>query len=351
LAAIGLGALAVSNAPGAGPPPPGRPIIFSQPTNANDVLWTNLSRFKPITDALPQFEQRGQGALDFLSLGSSMEGLPVPPPQYVVIPNRRLKERLEREKNWASMTPEEILLDNSASVLISASAFEDSSEAPRGQEKDKHSRPDYSSTGRQPGLFSPDSSGDADGASAFRKRQGQSGSRDEADLPADIKETEKQLREVQKILRADTDSDPFSTVPRASTGFSDFFGSDSQKSGRLDQVAHNKAVMEQFKQAIEFPLSPPFSSSLTLNPFASIIGSTPGSDTSKFTPPVRSPFSQSGGLDSRFSALFPPPPGASGDAWTSQSWLSAQPGLSQPVQQPALTPPTPTFVFPKRVFQ
>ncbi|MGA2660202.1 MAG: hypothetical protein ABSH34_22105 [Verrucomicrobiota bacterium] len=352
LAAIGLGALAVSNAPGAGPPPPGRRIEFSQPTNANDVVWTNLSRFKPITDALPQFEERGQGTSDLLGLGSSMEGLPAPPPQYVVIPSRRLQQRLDRQKNWASMTPEEVLLDDSGSASLSTSAFEDSSKPPGGQEKDKHSRRDSSSTGRQPGTFSPDSSGDSGRSSASRKRQGQSDSRDEADLPDDIKATERQLRDLQKMLRSDMDSDPFSTVSRASTGFSDFFGSDSQKSGWLDQVAHNKAVMEQFKQAIESPLSPSFSSSLNLNPFESIVGLTPGIDTLKSTPPVRSPFSQTDGLDSRSNALLPPPPGVSGDALTGQSSaLSAQPKLFQAPQQPTLTPPTPTFVFPKRVFQ
>jgi hypothetical protein len=79
---------------------------------------------------------------------------------------------------------------------------------------------------------------------------------------------------------------------------------------------------------------------------------TPGIDTLKSTPPVRSPFSQTDGLDSRSNALLPPPPGVSGDALTGQSSaLSAQPKLFQAPQQPTLTPPTPTFVFPKRVFQ
>lgn len=351
LAAVGLGALSVSNAPGAGPPPPGQKIQFSQPTNANEVLWTNLSRFKPITDSLPQSEERRQGTLDFLSLESSMEGLPVPPPQYVVVPNRRLKERLERQRNWASMTPEEILLDNSDSTAISTSPLEDSSKPPAGQEKDKRSRPDYSAADRPPSMVSPQSPAEADGSSALRKRQGRSGSRDEADLPDDIKAIEKQIRDLQKSLRGETGSDPFFAAPQTGAAFFDSFGSDNQKSLRLDQAAHNKAVMEQFKQAIESPLSPTFSGSFTVNPFAPLMGSTPPADTLKSAPLARSPFSRSGGLDSLSSALLPPPPGVSDDALTGQSSLSAQPGLSQPVQQPSLTPPAPTFVFPKRVFQ
>jgi hypothetical protein len=352
LAAIGLGALAVSNAPAAGPPPVGRRIDFSQPTSPNDVVSTNRSPFKPITDAVPQAEPREEETLDFLSLESSMDGVPAPPPQYVVIPNRRLKERVERQKNWASMTPEEILLDDSASASSSTPASEDSSKPPGRQEKDKHPRPDYSRTSRESGMLSPDPSGDSDGSSVLRKRQRQSGSVDEADLPADIRENARQLRELQKILRADTDSGPFSTVPRASTGFPGLFGSEGQKPSALEQLAHHKALMEQFKQATESPLSPPFSSSLPLDPLESTIGSKPSLDTVKPTPPVRSPFSQSDGLDWRSSALFPSSPGALDDPFTGQSFApSAQPGLFQPAPQPALTPPTPTFVFPKRVFQ
>jgi hypothetical protein len=170
-------------------------------------------------------------------------------------------------------------------------------------------------------------------------------------LPDDIKAIEKQIRDLQKSLRGETGSDPFFAAPQTGAAFFDSFGSDNQKSLRLDQAAHNKAVMEQFKQAIESPLSPTFSGSFTVNPFAPLMGSTPPADTLKSAPLARSPFSRSGGLDSLSSALLPPPPGVSDDALTGQSSLSAQPGLSQPVQQPSLTPPAPTFVFPKRVFQ
>src|SRR5271157_584489 len=87
LAAIGLGALAVSGARAAGPPPPGRRIDFSQPTSANDVISTNLSRFKPATDAVPQFEPRKEGNLDFLSERSSLDGMPFPELPYAVMPS------------------------------------------------------------------------------------------------------------------------------------------------------------------------------------------------------------------------------------------------------------------------
>jgi hypothetical protein len=350
LAALGLGVLAVSSARAAGPPPPGKRIDFSQPTSANDVISTNLSRFKPITDAVPQLEPRTEGALDFLRGESSQGGLPFPEPEYMVTPNPRLKERLERRKNWAAMTPEEMLMDSSTSTLTSDS--EDSSKAPGRPERDKRSRLDYSSTARQQDRLSPDSSRDADGPSASRKRQARSDSSDEADLPEDIRAAEKQLKDFQKSLRADSDSSPFSEAPRAGTGFSEFFGFESQKSSWVDEVKHHKAVMEQFKQAIESPLDLPLSSSFTVNPFDSVVDSTPVMGTQDSTPLLRSPFSDSDGLGWRSSAPLPTPRSAASDTFAAQSFSlpATQPAI-QPAPQPTLTPPTPTFVFPKRVFQ
>ena len=350
LAAIGLGALAVSNAPGAGPPPAGQRIEFSQPTTANDVISTNLSAFKPISDGLPQFvEPREQGTLDFQGLESSMDGLSAPVPQYLVIPNRRLQDRLERQKNWASMTPEEVLMESSSSFLTSF--FQDSSKSAGRQEKNNRSRPDHSRSARQRDGLSPDSSADSDGSSASRKRQDQSDSDDGADLPADLKETERQFKDIQKRLRGDGDFNPFSTVTQTNTGFFDFFGNNSQKPSWLDQVAHDKAVMEQFKQALDSPLSPPLSRSFTVDPFESLVDLAPGVDTLKSAPLVRSPFPRSDGLESRSSALLPLPPGVSDSQFTGpSSSLFTQP-RPQPPQQPSLTPPTPTFIFPKRAFQ
>jgi len=283
-----------------------------------------------------------------------MEGMPLPAPQFLVVPSRRLQERLDRQRNWPAMTPEEILLDGS--TPFSNSSSEDSSEASGRRGNDKHSGRDYSGTGRRSGIFSPDSSGASDWSSASRKREAQSGSRDEAELPANVKAAEKQLRDLRKDFGGETDSGPFSTALRADTGFSDFFGSDREKSGWLDQAKHNKALMDQFKQAIQSPLSPPLflgsplSGSLGLNPFESVVDSAPGIGSLGSTPLARSPFSPSDGLDSRSSALLPLPAGVSDANLTGQSSLSAQP-RPQPAPQPSVTPPTPTFVFPKRAFQ
>ena len=350
LAAIGLGALAVSSARAAGPPPPGRRIDFSQPTSANDVISTNLSRFKPVTDSVPQFEPRKEGNLDFLSEGPSMDGMPGPPPPYSVMPSARLKERLERRKNWAAMTPEEMLMDSSSS--ISTVDTEDPSTPPGRQERDKRSRSDSSNRARQQDRFRRDSSDDADGPSVSRKRQERSDSSDEADLPEDIKAAEKQIKDFQKSLRADGASDLFSTAPPAGTSFSDFFGIESQKSSWVEEVARHKAVMEQFRQAIESPLNLPLSSSFTLNPLDSVADSTPVMGTRDSTPLVRSPFSYSDGLGLPSSAPLATPRSVADDTFAPQSFSlpTTQPAM-QPAPQPTMPPPAAGFVFPKRVFQ
>jgi hypothetical protein len=59
---------------------------------------------------------------------------------------------------------------------------------------------------------------------------------------------------------------------------------------------------------------------------------------------------QADGLDSRFGAPPLALPGLSEDKFTGQSALpSLQPNSQQP-EPLHLTPPTPTFVFPKRPF-
>jgi len=350
LAAAGLGALALSSARAAGPPPPGRRIDFSQPTSANDVISTNLSRFKPVTDAVPQFEPRKEGNLDFLSGGSSLDGMPLPAPPYNAVPSPRLKERLERRKNWTSMTPEEMLMDSSSSITTVDA--EDSSTPPGRQERDKRSRSDSSSTARQQDRLRPESSSDADLPSASRKGQERSDSSDEADLPEDIKAAEKQLKDFQKSLREDGASDLVSATPRAGTGFSEFFGLESQKPNWVDEVARHKAVMEQFRQAIESPLSLPLSSSVTLDPLDSVVDSTPVMGTRDSTPLVRSPFAYSDGLGLRSGAPLPTPRSVPDGTFAPQSFSlpTTQPAM-QPAPQPTMTPPTATFVFPRRVFQ
>jgi hypothetical protein len=212
--------------------------------------------------------------------------------------------------------------------------------------------------GRQPGAPETESSSrDPQSSTASRKRERRSDSEDDADLPADVKEAEKQLRAIQKEFRGETDSGFFSAAPRGDRLYSDFFGSENQKSASRDQVAHNKAVMEQFKQTIQSPLSPPaflssqLASDLGLKPLGGMAGPTPGSDPLNSVPWSRSPFSISDGLDFGSSATFSTLPGLSADtSLTGQTPPAAQPAPPPPAQ-PSLTPPTPNFVFPKRVFQ
>jgi hypothetical protein len=314
---------------------------------------TNLSPFKENSDRLPQLEPRQQDMLDFLKPDSSMDGLPLLPPQYL-IPNHRLKERLERQKNWGAMTPEEILLDESNPFSTSSTDDRSKPAARQSKDKDKQSESDYSASGRRARMSDTDSSRDSDWSSASRKREDKSDSFDDEALPANVRATE---RELQEKLRGGAELSPFANAQRPDAGFSTFSAPDNQRSRWLEQVAHNKAVMEQFKQTLQSPsslpgfLNPTLPSGVALNPFESSVDSKPGLDMLQFAPLGRSPFSQSDGLGfSFFGTPASITPTLSGDSLGSQSSLFTQP-TAQPAQQPTVAPPTPTFVFPKRAFQ
>jgi hypothetical protein len=344
LAALGASVLAVSGAPPGAPPggpPAGRPIEFSGPTN--DPFSTNLSRLTRKADSLLQFEQNGHGPFEFLRPDSSMQGLPLPPPRYpLVIPTRRAQARWERQKDWMSMTPEELLLGTSTS--------EEPSHDANRPDKEKRSWSDDAGTGYQPGTLNPNAAKEPERSGA-RKRWGELDSRDEADLPPDIKETQQELK---KLVR-DTDPGFFSTAPPVSSGFSDIFGSASQRPSLLDQAAR-KARLEEYRQMIGAPASPQLSSSPVLNPLDSLADSprsivNPGA-VNLNSGPWRPPFMQTetDGLHWRFGGLTPALPGLPEDKFTGQSALpSLQPNIQQP-QPLHLTPPAPTFVFPKRPF-
>jgi len=338
LAVLGASVAAVCGAP-AGGPPAGRPIEFSVPTN--DPFSTNLSRLTPKADRLPELEQSGHGAFDFLRPDSSMQGLPVPPPRYpLVIPTRRAQARWERQKDWMLMTPEELLLGTSTS--------EEPLKDAKRPDKEKRSWLEDRDTGYQPGPLNPNAAKELERSGA-RKRWGELDSRDEADLPAEIKETQKELK---KLLR-DTGPGFFPAAPLVDSGFSDIFGSASQKPSFLDQAAR-KARLEEYRQMIGAPASPQLSSSPLLNPLDSLLDSpqgivNPGAFNLN-SGPLRPGFLQTGGLGWQFGAPQPALPGLPQDKLSGQSALpSLQPNIQQP-EPLRLAPPPPTFVFPKRPF-
>src|SRR5512147_1595955 len=87
----------------------GRPIEFSAPKS--DEVTTNLHQLTSKKDGLKQLEEDLYKPLRSFTPKSSLEGVVAPParpPSPPVIQNKRVKELLERRKNWVFMTPKDL---------------------------------------------------------------------------------------------------------------------------------------------------------------------------------------------------------------------------------------------------
>jgi hypothetical protein len=287
--------------------------------------------------------------LDFLRPNSSMQGLPLPPPRYpLLIPTRRAQARWERQKDWMSMTPEELLLGTSTS--------EEPLHDANRPDKEKRSWLEDRDASYQPGPLKPNAAKEPERPGARARRDQLDASDEEADLSADIEQTQKELKKLlgtDTVLGPETNRGFFSTAPLASSGFSDIFGSPSQKPSLLEQAAR-KARLEEYRQMIGAPANPQLSSSPVPGPFESLLDSprrifNPGA-LDLNSGPLRPAFPQSDGPGWGFGAPAPAAPLLPQDKFTGQSALPAPQPNIQPPQPLHLTPPTPSFVFPKRPF-
>jgi hypothetical protein len=88
---------------------PGRPIEFSDPKGSD--ISTNVNQFSLKKSLLREFEDDLTKSFHrSLSSHGSLDGVAMPPPQTTgpTIQSKRLKEQLDRKKNWAFNTPEDL---------------------------------------------------------------------------------------------------------------------------------------------------------------------------------------------------------------------------------------------------
>jgi hypothetical protein len=348
MAVIGLSVLAAANAPGAGSPAGGRRIEFSQPTNSEEVVSTNLLRSKLTTGAPSEFAPPANATLDFLNGPSSGEAPSMAPPQSFILSMKQLqegRERLERRKNWASASPEDLLLERTSGSMDSD--LQGGTKTAEQQERSQRLRLERWSARRQ--AEAAEESRDSSGS---RQRQGEARGRDQqTEAPDQFKADEKQLKEIRKALQEAADPSPFFNVPSPTISFGEFFGVGEPKPKSLEEAAHHKALMEEFKQVLELPLSTTFSGRLGVSPGGSVGDFTGGVGVGG---PAVAPL---------FSSPFGPPAGAGSQAGgaalatgaaegaLNQQLLGGSATPAQPAPAPAMAPPAPNFIFPRRAFQ
>jgi hypothetical protein len=125
-----LGAALVANAQTAAKER-GRPIEFSVPKSGE--ISTNLHELTSKKDSLKQLEEDLYKPLESFRPESSLDGVIVPPPRSPSAPpiqSKRVKELLERRKNWVFMSPEDLVSSPSAEDVLKTPQI-----GPDGQEK------------------------------------------------------------------------------------------------------------------------------------------------------------------------------------------------------------------------
>jgi hypothetical protein len=222
--------------------PKGRAIEFSD-TQSADVA-TNLNQLTSSKkDGLKLFEEELNRSMHPFSPGNSMDTRLAPvyrPPVLAVIPTARAKEEMDRRKNWAFASPEELMLGGSGQDSLSpldggANGKKKNSGSTLGQF--------YDNLGRPQAERGPSGSSMEEMA---RARINPRDSQDEEHLPGAIKASEQQLK---KMLAGENGFDTFRAAPVRSS-FEDFFGL-GDNTPSPSQVQAHKAYMDQYRQLLD----------------------------------------------------------------------------------------------------
>jgi hypothetical protein len=308
---------------------------------------TNAPSFKPKQNGLKQLEQDLFRPFETIAPKGSLDGayvptMPEPQPNTPNVQSKRAKELLERRRDWAFETPEEILATSSDDTMNrrdKGKQSEDKSQLSpierfyeRLYSKDKQDsnrngkKRDELSDSPKLGDLSNDREAD-----------------DEADLPLGVRETQ---REMRKLLAPKDRKEGSSMEPRSA--FSDVFGL-AKKPATREEMEFQKERMDRYKQLLGLPVNPSMETD-PLKPFRDMVGTAPKSpglfpnvDSLGGLPQQNIFGAQSGAASlSRNSILLP-------DGAQIHTAPSLAPVLPK-IEPPRTLPPPVTFNAPRRPF-
>lgn len=245
-AALTLSGLLVCDARGGGKER-GRPIEFSLPKS--DEATTNVYQMTTKKDSLKQLEEDLYKPLESFAPKSSLDGVAAPPPSEPPAPpiqSKRLKELLERRKNWGFISPED---------LINAPTIEDVLKtpqlAPDGQEKKelpaferyyqhlatKPAKADDPLQSKTDALF---------GTGDKRKARDERASEDDSSLPSTVRQG------AERLTRAVEAGSIDSSFTRAALhgNLHDIFGLGNQSLSK-EQIEEHKKYMDDYRSVVE----------------------------------------------------------------------------------------------------
>ena len=346
LAAFTVAGLMGNSGQAQGTPRPRRSLELSE-TNSAEIL-TNLNQLATKKDGLNQLEDQLQ-MLKQISARNPLEGrfsAPyVPPSSGRALPNKTIKDLLERKNNWG-LTAEELGTAVSPSGSDPFAAYNEEKLDPKGASLEQfYDALNRGANGKQ---NSRGLSDNASGASAQKPifRDNSDPSQDPS-LPAGIRDKAQKLQDV-----VTTDPGSIFNPTRTQASFENFFGLNGPSAapdGLRAPQSSMESFMEQFKKVLEGPsqgtkLDPALSSLL---PDAAGRRSTPYQVQDQFSAPKHDDL-----IDST-----PRPATALVDRSTIPDFNSAvlnqwNPLYTTPkVELPKISPPTPpNFDFPRRKF-
>jgi hypothetical protein len=351
-AALVLSGVLVGNAQSGGKER-GRPIEFSLPKS--DEVTTNLHELTSKKDSLKQLEEDLYKPLETFSPKSSLDGVVIPPPRTASAPpiqSKRVKELLERRKNWVFMNPEDLIGAPSADDV-----FKTPQVGPDGQEKKELPplvRYYRRLSNKQAELDNPLQFKDRDKNKSedLFGMPGKSDSRDERvpqeDLmiPGGVRE---RAQELNKLVDSDRSDSHFSQA--ATHGdFTDTFGLGNQHLSK-EQTQEHKKRMDDYRSMVDPSWHPP----VVVTPENLLSTLTADSTSPAGKPAVGLPSALSpappSALEAQMDVTSPRLGPAALPDVNSQALGQTRPAPVLPTFEPTrVPPPAPTFAVPKRVF-
>jgi hypothetical protein len=247
-----------------------QPAHLSGSASANT---TNSPSLKPKQNGLRQLEQDLFRPFENISPNGSLDGafvptMPQPQPNAPAVQSKRAKELLERRRDWVFETPEEILAAPSSDDVLKRRDNDK-----QGEDKSKLSPMEryYQRLYTRDKNESTRKAGKRDQAESqkpgFLSREPETAD-DDADLPAGVREAQ---RETRRLLAPKERKEDSSTESR--NAFSDLFGLGKRAQTR-EEMETQKERMDRYKALVGLPVTPSLETD-PLKPFRDIVGTTP----------------------------------------------------------------------------
>jgi hypothetical protein len=196
---------------------------------------------------LMQLEEELSKSLQVFKPKTSLEGVTAPRPRPAqpapINQNKRVKEQADRKKNWAFMSPDDLIAGPTIEDLLDTPDY-----TPDGREKKAVSPLErfYDNLERRysnKAISKPASKDDPLGPPPTPGSRDELASPEDANLPSGVRESEENLR---KGLMADT---PNLNPARTHRTFSDIFQFGERKPSPVEDLAH-KALMKDYQQLL-----------------------------------------------------------------------------------------------------